>query len=68
MQVPLSPASSPIMKPTVCTGICLVPSALLPWGLSKGKWCKYADAHATGHAISNPEVSCLLPASMKLAG
>lgn len=65
--IPLAPCSSPRMKPTASTGVCLVPSASSLWNLSR-ELMQICRCSSTGYVTSNPGASCLLPASLKLAG
>lgn len=65
--IPLAPCSSPTMKPTVSTGVCLVPSASSLWDLGR-ELMQIRRCSATGYVNSNPGALCLLLASLKLAG
>ena len=65
--IPLAPCSSPRMKPNVSTGVCLVPSASSLWDLSR-ELMQICRCSSAGYVNSNPGASCLLPASLKLAG
>lgn len=51
--IPLAPCSSPTMKPTVSTGVCLVPSASSLWDLGR-ELMQIRRCSATGYVNSNP--------------